>query len=122
MQVQSIQNNNYNPNFQHRVDKEAPFFGPVKNTFKRQIAIATADHLEAKARLHYKKFRKAEQALYEINNPFNSVKGVWQLIKSLSSMAYHKWQSVDYIAESHHYRHMYDDKLINRSACRHINN
>jgi len=108
MQVQKISNNN--TNFQQK----APFFGPVKNTFERQISIAKADHLEAKARLHYMKFLKADRELDTFEKPFRSLNETWQLIKTLSSMAYHKYKSWDYCAESHHWRHKYDEELINR--------
>lgn len=95
MQVQKISNNN--TNFQHSI-------GAVKNTFKRQMLIAKADHLEAKARLHYMKFEKAEKELEKFENPFSSVKETWQLIKTFSSMTYHKLKSADYISESKHCR------------------
>ena len=106
MQVNSVDN----MNFGHVVNKKVPLYGPVKNTFKRQATIAEADHLEAIARAHYMKFQKAENSLGEIGK-INSPKKVWQLIKTLAKMGYHKWQSVDYIANSYEIRHSLDKKL-----------
>jgi len=96
--------------FGHTLNTKAPFYGPVKNTFKRQASIAEADHLEAVARAHYMKFRKTDAALDEIGE-IDSPKKVWQLVKTLAIMGYHKMQSADYIANSHHIRHSLDKKL-----------
>jgi len=106
MQVNSIDSTS----FGHVVNKKLPYYGPVKNTFKRQATIAEADHLEAIARAHYMKFEKAEGALDDIGE-IDSPKKVWQLIKTFAKMGYHKLQSADYIANSHHIRHSLDKKL-----------
>ena len=112
MQVNNIQYNNTNTNFQHSINKKMPFFGPVKNTFERQASIAQADYYEAKARLHYMKFLKADEKLETFEKPFSSIEETWRFIKTISSMAYHKYKSWDYSAESHHYRHKFDRKLL----------
>jgi len=106
MQVNAVDNTS----FGHIVNKKLPYYGPVKNTFKRQATIAEADHLEAIARAHYMKFQKAEDALDEIGE-IDSPKKVWQLIKTFAKMGYHKLQSADYIAHSHQVRHSLDKKL-----------
>lgn len=106
MQVNSVNNTS----FGHVVNKNAPFYGPVKNTFKRQATIAEADHLEAIARAHYFKYRKANDELDEIGG-INSPKKVWKLVKTFVKMGYHKLKSVDYSAESYHVRHSLDKKL-----------
>ena len=108
MQVQKISNNN--TNFQRGG-------AVVKNTFERQMSIAKADHLEAKARLHYMKFKKAENALGEVkDDPFVSVKETWKLIKVASTMIYHKLQSARYVGESSHYRYKFDRAYLNDVA------
>ena len=106
--------------FGHTLNTKAPFYGPVKNTFKRQASIAEADHLEAIARLHYMKFQKAEDALGDIE-PLDSPKKVWQFFKTLVKMGYHKLKSVDYSAESYHERHRYDNELLNRNRSKYKN-
>ena len=116
MQVNSIDNTS----FGHVVNEKAPFYGPVKNTFKRQIATAKADYFEAMARTHYMKFLKTEVALDEIGE-IDSPKKVWQLIKTFAKMGYHKLKSVDYDAESFHERHRYDEELLNRNRSKYKN-
>ena len=116
MQVNSIDNTS----FGHVVNKKSPFYGPVKNTFKRQASIAEADHLQAIARAHYMKFLKTEVALDEIGE-IDSPKKVWQLIKTFAKMGYHKLKSADYDAESFCERHRYDKELLNRNRSKYKN-
>ena len=100
-----------NTSFGHAVNGKAPFYGPVKNTFKRQISTAKADHLEAIARLHYMKYGKTWDALEEID----PIASPLQFLKTFVKMGYHKLKSVDYDVASFHERHRYDEELLNRN-------
>ena len=97
--------------FGHAVNGKAPFYGPVKNTFKRQISTAKADYHEAMARMHYMKYEKTWDALEEID----PIASPLQFLKTFVKMGYHKLKSVDYDVASFHERHRYDEELLNRN-------